>query len=344
MSRIEKGIVDENEITPEARRRSWEFIMNDINASPDSRQEDFSVLFDAAIKKLPRYRELVDRLGDVPSELLGYEVFKLLRKSSDPADVPQGRGDGVLIFSMKTGRLECAGRVAIAAAYLRERQIPHAVLGAPGHSLLLVGQDSTTLAYVDPNNDLYFSFPREALRGFKDFETPAKIVLQSFTPRPQDIVDGRATVFTELLVMSSHEGVGRQYLGNVRAALDGSPEFTDSSITVDREASEAVAECIDEYYGRNAVIEDFINHTKSGKVIEQEKRQKLRRKVKALYRGFPSRNEFDTAFAAASGGSDGELLPYLQHAREDQKKEFGGIMWDTLQDPRLLKEELGKTE
>ncbi len=190
-------------------------------------KENFKKHLSRSIRQLQRYKELEEKLKNVDKYKLPYKLFEIIRREKDkkiktPKDAPT---DGVLIRSIQNGPLECAGRVMIASELLQKHKVDHAVVSAPGHSFIIINLGGNTLSYLDANNNLYFTFPRNALVGFKGTQEISKSRLKEYVPRSNDKIDGVSSAFTDFVVMPPSEGVARQYLGNVAAALAGNKEF-----------------------------------------------------------------------------------------------------------------------
>jgi len=262
----------EKEIAPEIRARAEQAVLDTLEA--DGGVFDFNKKLADSTASLPKYQQIKERLQGVDKQELPYELFKALQKKADEAQVESaGPKDGVLIKSMRQGSLECAGRTLIASTFLQEQCVDHAVVSAPGHSFLIVEQSQDTLVYFDANNNLFFTFPREALTGYKGSEISAECQLNDYVPGDKDFVDGINTVSPRFISMPPQEGVGRQYLGNIEAALNGDEEFRTSGIEKDEEVAKALEQMQTEIYGENDVYNNFYTLFKDQATAQRDDRE-----------------------------------------------------------------------
>jgi hypothetical protein len=331
VKKTEQHVV-EKEVSPEKTKEAEKIILGTLDVESSGDLGDFNEKLKETTKTLPRYQQTEEALKEIEPEDLPHELFKLLKKDSDEVinnqDVPI---DGVLIKSMKQGGLECAGRTLIASTFLQEHNIDHAVVSAPGHSLLIIEKTPDTLAYFDANNNLYFTFPKSALLGYTDTKTLAECKLNEYIPRETDTVDGIGTVFSKFLINVATEGVGRQYLGNVAAALNGNEEFEKSGIKKDLESRDAINEIETRIYGQNDVLDNF--RSKEGDLIEAEDEQTKsdKRFFAEALKNYPTHDEFVSFFPIVLDGNIGDRVPYIKNATMEQKKAYAAKVWNYLQ-------------
>lgn len=323
---------EQKEVSPDKRKLAEKTVFDTLEIERDKSLENFDDTLREATKSLPRYQQIEQILEGIERQNLPHELFKALRKASDDAEEnPNAPKDGVLIKSMRRGRLECAGRTLIASIFLQEHNIDHTVVSAPGHALIIIEQSPDTLAYFDANNNLYFTFPRSALDGFKGIEASAECRLQEYVPREEDFADGVNTVFSHFVAMPAKEAIGRQYLGNVAAALNGNKEFETSGIAINNEAAEATHQIESEIYGDNPVLDSFYSRVEA--LIEKEERQteEDKRVIGEILQDHPTRNNFVAAFSLILDGNFGDRVPYVKNAPVEQKRMFAEKVWDYLQ-------------
>jgi len=257
ISMVEQPAV-QKEISPEKRKKAEKTVLDTLEIGSTENLDNFDEKLKKATKSLPRYQQIEKKLKGIERQNLPYELFKVLKRDSDEEQVdPSAPKDGVLIKSMRQGRLECAGRTLVASTFFQEHGIGHVAVSAPGHAFLIIEQSQDTLAYFDANQNLFFTFPRSALDGYKGTETSTECKLKEYTPRAADFADGVTTTFSHFVAMPAKEAIGRQYLGNVAAALKGNKEFGTTGIAVDQEASKAAHQIESEIYGGNKVLESF---------------------------------------------------------------------------------------
>ena len=214
VSDVQKGIEEEErvfedkEVSAEERGEVEKIILETLGFDPNESLGNFNEQLEKATKSLPRYQQIQKDLEEVEQQDLPYELFKVLKRDSDEeqfnSNAPK---DGVLVRSMKEGRLECSGRTLIASTFLQEHGIDHVVVTAPGHAFLILERSPDTLTYFDSNNNLYFEFPKTALEGFQGMEVSSECKLGEYTPRETDLSDGINTVFSHFIVMPAQEGI-----------------------------------------------------------------------------------------------------------------------------------------
>jgi hypothetical protein len=308
-------------------------ILSSLGIESDISLDNFNEQLEKATKALPRYQQIERELQADKNEELPYELFKTLKTDSDKVKADEsGPKDGGLITSMKQGNLECAGRTLIASTFLQEHNLDHVVVSAPGHAFLIVEQSPDNLAYFDANSNLFFTFPRQALEGYKGLGRTSECRLKEYTPRKTDFYDGISTVFSDFITMPASEGIGRQYLGNVAAALDGNNEFKTSGIVVDKEAAEAAHQIEEEIYGQNEVLENYYS-----KVEDLIKKQEIqtdddKRVIGEIKKSYSEHDDFISFFAAALEGNLGARIPYIKNASKEQKIAFAEKAWSSLKD------------
>jgi len=323
-------------VTPEARQRGFHAIAESIGLrDADLDLGRFPDQLRDATRSLSRFRAIEQMLpaGAKPFELVR-ALDAGLRKSADPPTRAEGPPDGVLICSMRTGALECAGRSLIASTLLKDRGIPHAIVQAPGHSFLLIETADDTLAYMDPNNNLLFTFPTSALEGWRGTNDISACRLRPFVPRESDTIDGAGVPFTDFIVVPPDEGVARQYLDNVNASLWGKPEFSASGIPIDRAASDAVGKMQEERFGVNETLATFFEQMEQRLARDAAQDAVDTQTIMKLAELFPERDAFARAFASVLEGELGDRVPFLKHAPREVREQHAAVAWDRLQGRR----------
>ncbi len=282
----------------------------------------------------------MEALKDVPDERLFQEVFNAVSRRADHADeIEDGPDDGVLVSSMRHGHLECAGRVMIASTYLSERGVPHAIAQPPGHSMMIHQVDEDTMAYADPNNDLYFTFPKKALRGYEDVNVTANCSISEYVPREKDVVDGDGSVFDRFLVSSPKRGILESYLGNVQAALAGNEEFKNSGIVKDEGAADEVGTLKEGTYDAgtsawDAQLDEMKNELAEGEAL-------ARKTLTVVMRKKPDEQMFTADVLSAVDGPLAQRYPYLRHASNEARAAWAKRMWQKIQaNPELVEQML----
>lgn len=339
--------VVQKEISPEKKKQAEEVILSTLEIKPTEKLDNFDEKLKNATKSLPRYQQIEKNLEGIKRENLPHELFKVLKRDSDQEQIdPSAPRDGVLISSMRKGQLECAGRTLIASTCLQEHGIDHVAVTAPGHAFLVIEQSPDTLAYFDANNNLFFTFPRSALDGYKDTETSAECRLKEYIPREADFVDGVNTTYSHFIVVPAQEGVGRQYLGNVASALFGPKEgeefmFEKSNIPTDREAAESTHQIESEIYGKNEVRENFYKRFEikdpQGKIIggllrdEEVQTADDKKVIGEFLTTHPTHDDFVAFFTMALNGNFGNRILYIKNATPEQRKDYAEKVWDFLQ-------------
>lgn len=324
---------DEKEIIPEKIRVAKETILTSLNMDQETDLDNFDEKLKEATKSLSRYKEIEKELSGIEGSEIIYKLFKLLKKSADKKNVDENSPrDGVLISSMQDGQLECAGRTLIASTFLQESGIDHVVVSAPGHSFMVIEQSPETLIYFDANNDLFFTFPKSALAGYQNTQTTAECRLREYTPREDDLVDGVNTAFSHFISMPAREAIGRQYLGNIAAALHGNAEFSTSNIEKDMEASEAVRQLEFRMYGENEVLDGFYQKVETLIELEDAKTEDDRMIVSEILQRYPDRSNFINAIIGVIGGNLGDRIPYIKNAPDEKKRDYAEKLWVLMQE------------
>jgi len=333
----------ETEISPEKRKQAESTILDTLEiGSSTENLDNFDEKLKKATESLPRYQQIKEKLEGIEQKNLPHELFKVLKRDSDEEQTdPNVPKDGVLIKSMRQGKLECAGRTLIASTFLQERKIDHVAVSAPGHSFLVIEQSPDTLTYFDANNNLFFTFPRTALEGYQGAEISAECRLKEYTPREADFADGVNTVFSHFVAMPAREAVGRHYLGNVAAALNGNEEFKTTGIVIDQEASEAVHQIESEIYEQNKVYQDFLSRFEIrnsqgeiiGGLLEDEKMQTANDKkvIGEILENNPTHDKFIASFTMELNGNIGNRILYIKNATDEQKGAYAEKVWGFLQ-------------
>ena len=334
---VSKGSGVEQEVTPEQVEEANKVVLESLGISEEIKLDDFEGTLIEATKALPRYQEIEQRLEGVEEQDLPYELFKLLQSKADTEELdPDAPQDGVLIKSMQSGHLECAGRTLIASTYLQSHNIEHTTIQAPGHTFLIIEQAGDTLVYFDANDNLYFTFPKQALEGYQDIKTMAECKIQEYTPRESDFLDGTSTVFDHFVVMPAQEGRGRVYLGNVAAALNGNEEFTTSGIEKNKDLIPAVNEIEASIYGENAVLNSFRDRMEELKHIEEEKNENDRSFISKFIQQFPNPTEeqFINHFLYNLDNYNylGKRIPFIKNAKDEQKVAFAQKLWESVKE------------
>jgi hypothetical protein len=336
---LAKGSGVEQEVTPEKMEEANKVILESLGISEKIQLDDFEGTLIEATKALPRYQEIEQRLEGVEVQDLPYELFKLLQSKADTEELdPEAPQDGVLIKSMQSGHLECAGRTLIASTYLQSRNIEHTTIQVPGHTFLIIEQVADTLIYFDANNNnLYFTFPKQALEGYQDINTMAECRIQEYTPRESDFLDGTNTVFDHFIVMPAQEGRGRVYLGNLAAALNGNEEFKTSSIAENKGLIPVVNEIEASIYGENAVLNSFRDRMEELKHIEEEKNENDRSFISKFFNQYsdnPTEEQFINYFLDNLDNYNylGKRMPFIKNAPYEQKIAFAQKLWESVKE------------
>ncbi len=328
---VEQSTV-QKEISPEKMTQAEQTVLDTLEIDATENLDNFDEKLKKATKSLPRYQQIEKKLEGIEQQNLPHELFKLLKRDSDEKQVDSNAPkDGVLISSMRKGRLECAGRTLIASTFLQEHGIDHVAVSAPGHAFLVIEQSQDTLVYFDANNNLFFTFPRAALHGYKGTETSAECRLKEYTPRGADFADGVNTTFSHFVAMPAKEAIGRQYLGNIAAALNGNKEFDTTGIAVDQEASEATHQIEAKIYGENKVLESFYDRVEG--LLEQEEMQTAddKKVIGEILKTHPTHDDFVAFFTMVLNGNIGNRILYIKNATPEQKKDYAEKVWDFLQ-------------
>lgn len=265
--------INKKDVSHEARKRAEKAILESLNLGSDANLDNFQEKLQIAIESLPRYQELERELADIPPEQLPYELFKTFQRSADsPDSYDQEKAlhkDGVLVKQIKQGSpLMCAGRVMIASTFLQKHGIEHNVVStiegdeddASGHSVILLNIGEDKLAYFDAQNNLYFTFPKSALRGYEGLKKTSECVLEEYAPDQNDTIDGLNSINTRFVTSPPSEGISRQYFTNIKSALGGGGEFAHSGIVPDSEVIEAVDQIEREIFGENSILEKREQH------------------------------------------------------------------------------------
>lgn len=335
---LAEGSGVEQEVTPEQMEEANKVVLESLGISEEIKLDDFEGALIEATKALPRYQEIEQSLEGVEAQDLPYELFKLLQSKADTEELdPDAPRDGVLIKSMQSGHLECAGRTLIASTYLQSHNIEHTTIQAPGHTFLIIEQAGDTLVYFDANDNLYFTFPKQALEGYQDIKTMAECKIQEYTPRDSDFWDGTSPVFDHFVVMPAQEGSGRVYLGNLAAALNGNEEFTTSGIDKNKDLVPAVNEIETSIYGENQVLDSFRDRMEELKHIEDEKDQNDRSFISKFFKEHsdnPTAEQFINYFLDNLDKYNylGKRIPFIKNAKDEQKIAFAQKLWDSVKE------------
>ncbi len=354
--RVEKGAEVsesqdlEQELTPEQMEEAKRIILDSLGLGEEVSLDDFEETLIEATQSLPRYQEIEQGLEGVDTQNLPYELFKILKKDADTSELdPDAPQDGVLIKSIQQGHLECAGRTLIASTYLQSRNIEHTTIQAPGHTFLIIEEAGDTLVYFDANNNLYFTFPREALEGYQDISTTAECKLKEYNPRESDFYDGVGTVYDHFVVMPAQEGIGSVYLGNVRAALNGNKEFETSVIVENKKLISAVDKIKTNIYGENKVLDSFLSEDRMeikdaqgnliGGLLKEEEQKKendkaLRSKFFNEHPDNPTEEQFINYFIYNLDNYNylGKRMPFIKNTKDEQKVAFAQKLWESVKE------------
>ena len=330
---LAEGSGVEQEVTPEQMEEANKVVLESLGINEETKLDDFEGTLIEATKALPRYQEIEQSLEGVEAQDLPYDLFKLLQSKADTEELdPDAPRDGVLIKSMQSGHLECAGRTLIASTYLQSHNIEHTTIQAPGHTFLIIEQAGDTVVYFDANGNLYFTFPKQALEGYQDIKTMAECKIQEYTPRESDFLDGTSTVFDHFVVMPAQEGRGRVYLGNVAAALNGNEEFTTSGIEKNKDLIPAVNEIEASIYGENSVLNSFGDRMEELKHIEEEKNENDRSFISKFIQQSPNPTEeqFMNYFLYNLDNYNylGKRIPFIKNAKDEQRLAYAKKLWE----------------
>lgn len=322
----------QKEASPEKRMQAEKTVLDTLGIGSDEKLDDFDKKLNEATKSLPRYQQIEKKLEGIERQNLPYELFKALKRDSDEEQIDQNAPkDGVLIQSMKQGPLACAGRTLIASSLLQEHGIGHVPVSAPKHALIIIEQSPDTMAYFDANNNLFFTFPKSALDGYEGLETSAECRLKEYTPRETDFNDGITTAYSHFVAMPAKEAIGRQYLGNVAAALNGNEEFESSGITKDEEASEATHQIETEVYGVNPVLVSFHSRVETLYKKEKARTASYRKVASEVLQTHPTHDDFVSFFTKVLDGNISDGIPFIKNASPERKRVYADNVWDFLQ-------------
>lgn len=325
----------ETESTPEAIEKAKESLLKSINTQlvvdGPLTKENLELELSKAIQNFPRYKELEEKLKDVSKEDFIYKVFKLIEQSADKdnninENTPR---DGVLINSMKSGSLKCAGRVMIASEFLKQHQIEHSIGQAPNHSIIIGKISEDTLAYFDSQSNLYFTFPKQALSGYISVADTNECVLNDYIPRESDKSDGLNGVWRHLVVMPPSEGVLRQYFGNMGAALNGNEEFKHSGIKKDEEQAGAIHDLEQAILGDNSVYDKFQNNTPNLAKESMDFFGVQEQALKSMFGESSDKNNFIEKFSL-NKNDVAKIFPYLKNAPDKEIRECASKVWGAL--------------
>jgi hypothetical protein len=318
------------QISPEKIKQAKKVVLGSLEIDPTETLDDFDEKLKKATRLLPKYKQIEQKLEGIERQNLPHELFKVLKKASDDIQYdPNAPKDGVLIKSMKQGKLECAGITLIASTFLQEHEVDHVAVSGPGHAFLIVEQPPDTLVYFDANNNLFFTFPKSALAGYKGADISAECRLKEYTPRGTDFADGVTTAFAHFVTMPAKEGIGRQYLGNVAAALNGNTEFDTTGIAFDQKSADATRQLETEIYGKNKVLENFYDKVEGLIELEEIQTKDDKETIDTILKTHPNHDDFVTFFTVFLGGI-GNRIPYIKNASVEQKRAYVEKVWDFL--------------
>ncbi|MFA5020798.1 MAG: hypothetical protein WC517_01920 [Patescibacteria group bacterium] len=324
--------VEQKEISPEERKQAEITILDTLEIGQDGNLDNFENKLKRAVQSLPLYQQIEKKLKNIEPQTLPHELFKVLKRDSDEEQIdPNAPKDGVLIKSMRQGRIECAGRALIASTFLQEHGIDHVAVSAPGHAFIVIEQSPDTLVYFDANNNLFFTFPKFALKGYKGIVATAECRLGEYTPRDNDMFDGVNTTFSHFIAMPAKEGISRQYLENVAAALNGNKEFETTGIVVDQEASEAVHQIETEIYEKNKLLDNFNDGVEDFIEKEDLQTEDDKKVIGEILRLHPNHEDFVAFLPMVLNGNFGDRVPYIKNASPEQKRAYAEQVWDFLQ-------------
>lgn len=292
---------------------------------------NFSEKLSLAIQGLPQYKTLEEKMAEVKESDLALEMFRFVREANDVEveDLENIPTDGVLLSSIRQGHIECAGRTFIASTYLQSRGFPHVVVEAPSHSMLVLEVSQDTLAYCDANHNLFFTFPKSALKGYGGVGVVSECELEEFIPRSTDVVEGFDLPYSQFICVPAQEGVGRQYLGSVKACLAGLPEFENTGIEKDEFAAEMVDQIEQEIFGEPD--ERLVNFYESdGEAVEQRDNlnKKIQGKVRSIFFESNSADDFFSKFVAFIKSEEGRYFPYLKNASDQVLKSYSDQIFE----------------
>lgn len=293
-------ITENSFIEPSAEKdpqeRAVEFLHQTIGQSKGEIESFPDHLF-YAIEQLDRYKDIFDQVKELPKNKLPLAVFHLIQKSADThPDVVQG--NGVLINSMQAGNLECAGRTMIASRLFTNLGFEHMNAKPYGHSMIIFEQDEDTLVYFDANNDLYFSFPKSALKEYQATSALEECWLEEYTPREKDFYEGKNSVMRHMMVMPPDAGILQAYVNNAGAALNGNAEFINDDIKEDKQAADAMHAVEDLLLREQKIPDQFYQEGEKEKEREDEEKKLLRNQATELYHASSSREDFSLKLLA----------------------------------------------
>lgn len=297
----------------EPREKAVAFLFATLDR-PVSKLEEFPEQLNEEIENLDRYKDIFEQVKELPKEELPLAIFHLIKRTAD-VNANEQKGNGVLIDSMKAGNLECAGRTMIVSRLFENLNVDHRIAKPYGHSMILFEQDEDTVVYFDANNNLYFTFPRSALKGYTGDENLQECWLEDYQPREKDTYHGGNSVMRHMMVMNPHDGILQAYLNNAGAALNGNKEFKEDEVKVDKASAEAMHEVKAVLLGGNQIPDEFyVEGEKEFKASEEEKKF-IKQQAMQMYNDSTSKEEFAKQLLTLN--KLWESFPYM-HSENDR--------------------------
>lgn len=328
------GNIDDKECAEELERFYADAVRTSLGWESDRSLEDFDTQLRNETRELERYRKVINDVSSAENTKdVQRAVFESLRRSNDPELPPEVQnGDGVLMQSMKQGKFECAGRTLVASVVFEDLHIPHSVISAAGggHYLILAEVDEDTLAYFDANADMYYTFPKSALQGYKGTDRCSRCTIGDYETREKDVQVGQPNfTITEFWTLPPKEGTSRSYLGNVSAAMNGNREFENSPFQVrgNSDGEDGVIRRIvgeeDPEYAKNVGEENLAKTQKDMEVFCGQ--------LLSIHTKFPRREDFIRECCSALTGDLGKPMPFLKGAgRESARVRYAEMAWKYL--------------
>lgn len=269
-----------------AEQEAIDYLYRTIGQEPNSIESFPEKLF-AEIEQLPRFQEALNSLEGVKQEDVPLTLFNILQ----PREGEHGEHNGVLIDSMKSGALHCAGRASIGSRILSKLGMDHYYAMPPGHSMLILNLSPDTLGYFDANNNIYFTFPKEALTGFTEGPL-SECRLQNYQARDSDSFVGDGSVMHHMMLTDGNAGILHSYLGNTGAALSGHSAFIHDSIPQNKAAADAISDIKKQLLGDALIPDSYFIEGEREQEQQKIKDIQLKEKVLAIEQTAGSKSEF----------------------------------------------------
>ncbi len=294
------------------------------------------------IRNLKRYLDIKELVKDIDKNDVTKTVFESLKKMSDDrfpvSDEPGIDKNGVFISSMKHGYFECAGRSALASTILSEFGIESYIVDVPGHSLLIAKFDENTYVYCDFNQDLYFIFPKEAIKKIVDTKTGKIVELVPFAKDFKRDYLGLGPVYHNIVVLfKPEEGVIRQYLHNLSAFLGGADEFNAIEIENRDKLRANVRAFESELCGvRSKEYEDYYQSTPIILPKIHERTDILKEKVYKMLSEL-EKDGFISSLSELIAGEEAKDLIYMNMATKEDRVRYSELVYQQLKEKGVVR-------